>query len=59
MLSASEIRALRAHLNENQEAFARRLGVPKYTVIVFEQYGMNGETPLELRIKEIIRQNTE
>ena len=50
MILPAKIRAIRAHLKENQSDFGARFSETRYTVLHWEKYGIAGNTALEQRI---------
>lgn len=58
MISAADIRALRARLDENQEQFGQRFGLSRFHVLHWEKYGIASDPKLEQRISELTAEIT-
>ena len=54
MISADDIRALRARLNETQEIFGQRFGLGRFDVAYFEKYGIASKPELESDMQKLI-----
>ena len=54
MISAADIRALRARLDETQETFGLRFGLPRFHVIYWEKYGIASEPRVEQDMQKLI-----
>ena len=54
MISADDIRALRARLDENQEQFGQRFGLSRFDVAYWEKYGIASKPDLEHDMQKLI-----
>lgn len=54
MISAADIRALRARLDETQETFGLRFGLPRFHVVYWEKYGIASEPRVEQDMQKLI-----
>lgn len=53
MITASEIRAIRAYLHETQAKFASRFGVNRYAVAFWEQWGIADNDRYETTLRAL------
>jgi DNA-binding transcriptional regulator YiaG len=54
MISADDIRALRARLRETQEQFANRFCVDRFYVVAWEQFGIASSPEIERDMQKLI-----
>ena len=59
MITASRIRAIRAHAGQTQEQFAERFAVNRYVVICWEEYGIAEYPSVEKMLSRIEREQVE
>ena len=53
MISAGEIRALRAGLGETQEQFAKRFKLDRFYIVAWEKFGLATDAEINRIISEI------
>lgn len=53
MMTAPEIRAIRAYTHETQEKFAKRFGVNRYAVAFWESYGIADNPQYEKMLRAL------
>ena len=58
MISAGEIRALRAGLGETQEQFAKQFKLDRFYIVAWEKFGMATDAEINRIIAEIKREIT-